>query len=388
MSEPPGPVAWVRERIWERLGPTGIGLVAALVLLSFLAGWALGSGETDDEPAKVATSSTESTGSTELPTKPSASVPKAAALPSGTVPKAPIGKFACPAATIEVTNANQLTSALENAEPGAVIHLADGVYEGEFKTTARGTAAAPIHLCGGRAAILQGEGFKGGYVLHFDNAAYWQVNGFTVRSGQKGVMVDTGTRIALQGLLVADIGDEAVHLRNNSTDNVVRGLTIRNTGNRRDKFGEGVYVGTAVSNWPTITNGQPDKSDRNFVLDNVISETTAESIDIKEGTSNGVVAGNTFDGSRLSGADSWVDVKGNGWLIAGNRGRTSPEDGFQTHVVAEGWGDANFFTGNMADLDGGSGVGYYLHELGTNKVSCNNKATGASGGLSNHPCNG
>lgn len=399
--------------LWVRLSSARvpISLIGALVLIAFLAGWAFGSRTSDDRveagaPSKVTSnpqsnrpSSTPSTGSSNgpsavestypvLPAGPTTPVPAPAELPTGTVPKAPIGEFDCPAATVEVSDANQLTSALGNATPGAVIRLADGVYQGEFRTSARGTEQAPIYLCGGRDAVLQGEGFKAGYVLHFENAAQWRVRGFTVRSGQKGVMVDTGTGIALQELLVTDIGDEAVHLRKNSTDNVVRNLTIRNTGNRRDKFGEGVYVGTAVSNWPMITNGAPDNSDRNFVLDNVISETTSEAIDIKEGTSGGVVAGNTFDGSRLSGADSWVDVKGNGWLIAGNRGRTSPEDGFQTHVVVPGWGDANRFTGNAADLQGGSGVGYYLHEERKNQVSCSNQATGAGGGLSNFPCTG
>ncbi len=417
MSESPS----MTDQIRARLGTKGIALVAAgLLVLTFGAGWTVGSATSDNVTVVVA-GSTPSTAPTvagvppaelpptglpslpddlatdEIPTAEStpagaepttASVPAAAKLPAGTVPKAPIDEFTCPAATIKVTNANELTSALGNAQPGAVIQLGDGVYQGEFKTSLRGTAKAPIYLCGGRAAVLQGEGYKDGYVLHFENAAHWRVSGFTVRSGQKGVMVDTGTGIGLQGLLVTDIGDEAVHLRNHSSDNVVRGLTIRNTGNRREKFGEGVYVGTAVSNWPTITGGKPDNSDRNFVLNNVISENTSEAIDIKEGTSNGVVAGNTFDGAKMTDADSWVDVKGNGYLIAGNSGRTSSEDGFQTHVVVPGWGDANLFIRNVADLAGGSGVGYYLHEQRANKVSCANKATGADGGLTNFPCTG
>jgi hypothetical protein len=379
---------------------------ATLLVIAFAAGWAFGRGGSDQRaavadstrPAATAPSSQPDSASqpdsdSEPAPQPASTevttpVPLAADLPDGTVPKAPVDEFDCPQASIEVTNANELTSALGNATAGDVIHLADGVYQGEFSTSVRATERAPIYLCGGRAAVLQGEGYKGDYVLHFDNATFWRVSGFTVRFGQKGVMVDAGTGIALQDLLVTDIGDEAVHLRNNSTDNVVRGLTIRNTGNRRDKFGEGVYIGTAVSNWPTITKGEPDNSDRNFVLNNVISETTSEAIDVKEGTSDGVVAGNTFDGSRLTGADSWVDIKGNGWLIAGNSGRTSPEDGFQTHVILPGWGDANLFTRNVADVNGGDGVGYYVHEQHKNKVSCSNKATGAGAGLTNFACTG
>jgi hypothetical protein len=46
------------------------------------------------------------------------------------------------------------------------------------------------------------------------------------------------------------------------------------------------------------------------------------------------------------------------------------------------------FRGNTADLDGGSGVGFYLHELLKNKVTCDNTVSGARGGLSNLGCRG
>ncbi|HST83753.1 MAG TPA: hypothetical protein VLL08_18615 [Kineosporiaceae bacterium] len=304
--------------------------------------------------------------------------------PSDTVPASPIPRFTCSTATTQVSTGEQLAAALADAAPGQVIQLADGTYPGEFTTTASGTAQQPIQLCGGRGAVIDGGSIKGGYALHFDGAAHWRVNGFTVRNGQKGVMVDTGTDIGLQDLLVEDIGDEAVHLRKFSSRNVVRGLTIRRTGLRRDKFGEGVYVGSAQSNWATITGGAADGSNTNFVLDNTFSATAAESVDIKEGTIGGVVAGNTFDGSAMTGGDSWVDVKGNGWLITDNTGRATTEDGFQTHVIVSGWGDHNVFTKNTAEMNGGQGVGFYLHEARSNRISCNNRVVG--GALTNAKC--
>ena len=79
-------------------------------------------------------------------------------------------------------------------------------------------------------------------------------------------------------------------------------------------------------------------------------------------------------------------MKGDGWLIAGNHGHTSPQDGYQTHVILPGWGDANRFVDNTADLGGGAGVGYYLHKQGSNVVSCDNQEAGARAGLSNYPC--
>ncbi|WP_439658850.1 hypothetical protein ACSHWB_41765 [Lentzea sp. HUAS TT2] len=53
---------------------------------------------------------------------------------------------------------------------------------------------------------------------------------------------------------------------------------------------------------------------------------SAESIDVKEGTQKGVICGNTFNGKGIAGqhsADSWVDVKGSGYLLENNTGTLS-----------------------------------------------------------------
>jgi hypothetical protein len=291
----------------------------------------------------------------------------------------------CPGASAEVSDANGLTEALKSAKPGSSIALADGRYAGKFVAEVSGTAEQPIYLCGGAGAVLDGENVRGGYVLHLKKAKYWRLVGFTVTNGQKGVMADTTVGSVIQGLTVHDVGDEAIHLRSNSTDNVVLQNTISKTGLRRDKFGEGVYIGSAVSNWCTTNDCQPDRSDRNVVKGNKISQTTSEAVDIKEGTTGGVLEGNTFDGSALKGADSWVDVKGNNWLIKGNTGTKSTLDGFQTHQILKGWGDHNLFTGNVATVDG-PGLGFALRPADANAVACDNKVSGAAQGLSNVSC--
>jgi hypothetical protein len=237
------------------------------------------------------------------PSAPSGTAPNAAPppAPNGTPVPAP-----CPTAAVTVTTAAELTQALGAAAPGTVIILADGVYHGNFRATGAGTPGQPITLCGGTGAILDGGGTDEGYVLHLDRASHWTVQGFTVRNGQKGVMVDEGTHVLLQGLTVENTGDEAIHLRRFSSDNKVTGNTIRGAGLRKPKFGEGIYIGTAESNWCDITACKPDKSDRNEISGNTVSGTTAESVDIKEGTSDGLLAGNIFDGSAMTEADSWA----------------------------------------------------------------------------------
>ena len=291
----------------------------------------------------------------------------------------------CPPATVEVRTAEELQAALDDARPGDVIALADGTYEGEFTASAQGTEEEPVWLCGSADAVLQGPGTDDGFVLHLQGVAHWRLVGFTVREGKKGVMADGTTSSVLQDLTVTEIGDEAVHLRTGSTDNVVRGLTISDTGQRREKFGEGVYVGTAESNWCDLSDCGPDRSDRNAVVANTITGTTAEAVDVKEGTTGGLVAGNSFDGAGMEGdADSWVDVKGNGWLVQDNRGTTAETSGFEVNEAVEGWGRDNTFDANRADVRG-SGYGIELR-VPDNRVTCANTATRAEEGLTNTDC--
>jgi hypothetical protein len=136
---------------------------------------------------------------------------------------------------------------------------------------------------------------------------------------------------------VSYVANEGVHFRCHSSDNTLQYSSVSHTG--RDKknlgFGEAVYIGTAESNWsdyPCLNNG-PDKSNRNRVLDNKLGpEVTGECVDIKEGTVGGLIQGNSFDGNALSnekGARSWVNCKGEEYVITQNKGKNSIEFGFR-----------------------------------------------------------
>lgn len=291
----------------------------------------------------------------------------------------------CGDPTVTVSSSAQLFEALEAVKPGESIELESGVYLGTFTATVSGTTEAPISLCGPADAILDGDDIEGDYVLHLDSVSYWTLDGFSIRGGQKGLMADEVTHSVIRGLTVSEIGDEGIHLRRFSTDNLVSGNTISDTGMRKPKFGEGIYVGTAESNWCDISDCEPDRSDRNVIENNTIMRTTAESIDIKEGTSEGVVRGNTFDGADIEGADSWVDVKGNDWLIVDNVGINAPLDGFQTHEILDGWGTRNVFRDNTATVLA-DGFGYSLTPELENVVECGNTASDAREGVSNVEC--
>ncbi|MBO4270489.1 hypothetical protein GSF24_07500 [Microbispora triticiradicis] len=297
------------------------------------------------------------------------------AAPAMSVPTG-AGAIRCPQPTRTVGSAGELREALRSARAGDVIRLRPGTYRGRFVARHSGTPKKPIYLCGPAAAVLDGGGVGKGYGFHLDGAGYWRLVGFTVRNSQKGVMADGTRGSVIQGLTVRDIGDEAVHLRAFSSGNIVQYNRIDNTGLRRAEFGEGVYLGSAKSNWDRYSGGRMDRSDRNLVRGNVI-RSRAEAVDVKEGTRGGRIVGNVFDGSALvaATADSWVDVKGNGYLIEGNVGRNTPVDGFQTHEIVDGWGTGNVFRRNTLYLDGAAGVGID-DTAGGNRITCDNKAVG------------
>ena len=290
---------------------------------------------------------------------------------------------------INVGNGAELQAALADAQPGDLIQMADGVYPGSYAATASGTAGAPIQLVGSRAAVIDGGSIERGYGFHL-RADHWVLRGFTIRNAKKGLMADTARSNIIDGLQVMHIGEEAIHLRTFSTGNTIQNCTISDTGVLRPGFGEGVYLGSAKNHWATYTAGAPDTSDGNRVLNNHFGPNVrAEAIDIKEGTTGGEIRGNVFDGTGMSGenaADSWIDLKGNGYLIVGNRGVSTLRDGFQTHIVVVGWGRDNIFRGNSADV-GGDGYGIRIQRDGKNDagnvVYADNTATRASQGVAN-----
>lgn len=310
-----------------------------------------------------------------------------AAPPPDVASMAGLPQLRCPRASVVVHSAGGLRTALSAVQPGSVIRLADGLYRGDFAGRSSGSRRRPIWVCGSRNAIIDGgRSLAGdGYGFHLDGASWWKLAGFSVRNASKGVVVDHGNHDVLYRLTVYNIGDEAVHLRRFSSHDAVEGCVIRDTGLQNATFGEGVYLGTARSNWSTDTGAVPDASDDDSVRWCDIARTTAEAVDVKEGTSGGVVADNRFDGSGMveSAATSWVNVKGSGYVVDRNVGRDSPSDGLSAHQILAGTGIGNVFAGNRL-LGGVPGYGVFVDAPHT-VVRCTRGGAGDKG-LSNQAC--
>ena len=309
--------------------------------------------------------------------------------PVDPIPTTPVVGAATSGATlVHVSTSAQLIAALKSAAPGQMIALADGSYVGKFEATASGSQAAPITLIGSRAAVLSSGAVSSGYGLHI-TGSNWRVTGISVTNSSKGIVLDGSKHTTISSVDVGNVGAEAVHFRSNSSDSVIENSVVHDTGLRQPGYGEGIYIGSANSNWGSIMGSQliADRSDRVVVRNNRISNTSAEGIDVKEGTTGGSITGNVFSNAGYSGqnfADSWVDIKGNGYTVAANSGARTLLDAFQVRSVLSGWGRGNTFTGNSV-LGGVPGYEVWVQSVSLgNVVVC--KASGATKGLSNIRC--
>lgn len=298
--------------------------------------------------------------------------------------------------TVNVATAAQLTAALSAAKPGETIQLAAGHYSGTFVATASGTASQPITLTGPATAILNNgtnpDKIGTSYGFHLQ-ADFWHLTGFTVDNSAKGVVLDKASHDVLDGLTVFNIGDEGIHLRDFSTNDTVENSVVHDTGKQAPGFGEGLYIGTAVSNWPSITGGKPDLSNNETVMNNTFGpNAAAENIDAKEATVGTVITGNTFSGKGESGqnfATDVVAVKGNGYTVTNNKMSNGLMDGFEVEQLVAKSGCGNTFKNNTINLNA-PGYGFDVKDQSNcagspNVVGTSNTVTGAGKGASKIP---
>lgn len=314
--------------------------------------------------------------------------PSSAAPHDGDVAREIIATERCPTPTVAVSTTAQLTAALLAAKPGDVITLAPGTYTGQFKLRNVDGGAARIWICGPSTAVLTTGGIDKGSALMLTNASNVVVHGLSFTRSQKGVTIITGSRVTLRDLTVTEVGYEAVHFRTQTVDSLLVGSRISGAGRVQPKYGEGVYVGTSGANTCTQNDCEPDRTQRVAVVDNVISETGAQPIEVKEGSVSGLIAGN-----RVTGA-LWMDeaskalilIKGNDWHAVNNE--VVAVGGYGLGVIfSTGAGEGNTFSGNV--VSGSPSIALWSNKpyspAAGPTVHCSN-STVASARLSNLAC--
>jgi hypothetical protein len=304
---------------------------------------------------------------------------------------------------VSVSTSAELHSALSSARPGDLIEMADGTYGdgSEFRLLVSGTASQRITVCGTSNAVINAGSLSGRNGMKLSGANYATLSGFTITNGLFGVWAERSVHILLQGLTVHGIGQEAIEIVSFSKNAVVSNNRIYDTGRVVAEYGEGIYIGSSNAHWASQSGGQPDATDSVLIEGNTIGpDVRAEHIDIKEGTTGGIIRNNTFNGAGMvesqgSGEsgwpNSWVILQGVGYRVENNTGSNALSAGFR--VITHGTvmtGLDNTFTNNSFDV-GGAAYGFLI-QTGSgsngngNVVSCSNSVRNASKGLANVAC--
>ena len=218
----------------------------------------------------------------------------------------------------------------------------------------RGTRGNPIIICGSPKALVSGHDLVDRpYLFYVADSSWVYLVGFTLRGGSKGVVIDRSDSTLLYGLTIAEVDAEAVHVRDSSPYTTIQNCGIYYTGLMNKGIGEGIYVGSDEDNIAE------DASHYTRILYNQIGPgVTAEAIDIKQNSRNGVIQGNVLDCSDVAGengAVSCIAVKGNGYTVVGNKVYNPLEDGIKVVVPLPGEGRNNHFERNeCVGVGGGS----------------------------------
>ena len=265
---------------------------------------------------------------------------------------------------ITVRNSVELTNALAAVTSGQTIQLAAGTYAGNFRIANKnGTEASPIYIKGTNA-VLSSPSISTGYGLQLDGVSYVVIDGIEIVGSQKGLVVDASSHCTLQKLTISGSGMEGVHFRKSSSFNILQDSRIHSTGLYDAANGEGVYLGSAYSNWSKyMANADtPDASNDNLILRNFIGpKVSAEAVDVKEGTKRNRIELNYLNSTGTSAVDSTVDIKGDSTLIIDNTLVHTPTlvanfivDGMQSHAITVAgiiYGQGNLFSGNSIDVN-------------------------------------
>lgn len=134
----------------------------------------------------------------------------------------------------------------------------------------------------------------------------------------------------------------------------------------------------------SITRGLPeDHSDANIIQHNFFGPgITAENIDIKEFTKNGIVKKNTFNGSSIAGingAIAWVAIKGNNYTVVNNTGTGCMYggQGFRVLQIHPGLAEDNKILNNSCNnFISGSYCVFVDRRVQRAQVDCSNKREG------------
>ena len=188
-----------------------------------------------------------------------------------------------------------ITYALSQSSSGDTVDVRTGTYTEYLSISGpAGTAGHPtvIQAYPGDSPILYGPNTSNGRV-HITATSYITFSGFQITNYNQALYVENGsTHIVVSNLLVYNIGQQGITVDSNSSYVLLQGNTVHDTG-QCCYNGEGFYIGTG-------SGGPLDNTNNVTLLNNTVYNTTDEGVELKPGTWNCIVDGNTFHNNNTA----------------------------------------------------------------------------------------
>jgi parallel beta-helix repeat protein len=258
-----------------------------------------------------------------------------------------------------------LKYALGRIAGGDTLYLRNGTYNeltygiyGPSGSSGRPTVIAANP--GDTAVVLRGPDFWSGS-FHLVNASFMKLTGFRMTNANFGLWIDGCHDITATDLTIDNVGQQGVFIAGNSTNTLtynvtVSGSIIHDTG-KNGGNGEGLYVGTH-QNPP---EPYVDNSHHVSILNNTLYNVTGSGIQVKAGTHDIIVDGNTVHDSTNKGSVPGGGLNIGDWTVGNQQYSGSANMTVRNNIVYN-WarGDTN---PNSALLHVAVGGQYYNNVL-------------------------
>lgn len=290
-----------------------------------------------------------------------------------------------------------IQKAINAAEPGDTINIADGEYLQDIVSKRNGTNEKRITLQGSDKAVIKGGGNNRIIEINHD---FITLRGFTVdghfdasKKKEKGfrdklIFVQSNepkkgvSHLLIDNMTIQNAGGECIRLKYLAEKNEISNNMIRNCGtydfvfDKGGKNGEGIYIGTAPEQLKSNPTKDIDVSKNNWIHHNTIDTAGNECVDMKEGSMQNIVEYNSCTGQKDEDSGG-IGSRGNENVIRYNQIFNNKGAGIRLGGDKKNYGINNFIYENtIRDNDSG---GIKIQRKPQGKI-CKNIFTNNKGG--------
>lgn len=232
-----------------------------------------------------------------------------------------------------------IQKAVDTAQAGDTINLADGSYLQNVVTKRNGSPGMPITIRGSRQAVVKGSDSGRMFEINHD---YITLEGFSIdgfRGGSAttaanysdkliyavGTTAGNGvTNVIVNNMSLKNALGECVRFKYFAQNNQITNNTIANCGVQdfvitpgSGKNGEGIYIGTAPEQLGNNPTNDVDQSNNNLVANNTFDTQGNECVDVKEGSTGNIIECNKCTGQKDANSAGF-DARGSGNTFRNN----------------------------------------------------------------------